>query len=227
MAEPEKRTAAGIPYRIIRTKRRSMALQVDENGAVIIRAPLLMPGTEADRFVAEKKKWISEKQREILNAGGFRNIQVVNGGSFPYLGAELTICVGKVPVPICWRKWLILPESQQLRNVFQKWRKEQAALLLLPRVKYYCHRMGLYPVEIKWNEAATSWGSMSRTGTMKLNAALLHYTQREVDYIIVHELCHMRHMDHSAAFYQEVEQWIPDAKQIQKELRKKGIPTLK
>lgn len=89
------------------------------------------------------------------------------------------------------------------------WRR-QAQQQIPPRVAYYARQMGVFPVSVKINAAKTRFGSCSRAGRLNFSCRLMAYPPAAIDYVVVHELAHLRHMDHSPAFYREVETYLPD-----------------
>lgn len=158
-------------YRLIRSKRRTLALELRPGGKVVVRAPRLLPRAVIDRFVAEREQWIEQK-------------------------------LATLPPP----RPEITPEQ------LAAWR-EQAAAYIPGRVAHYGALMGLCPTAVKITAARTRWGSCSAKGSLNFSCRLMGQSPAAIDYVVVHELCHLRHMNHSAAFWRLVASVLPDHKE--------------
>lgn len=157
-----------IEYTLIRSDRRTLALELKPGGELVVRAPKLLPRELIDRAVEERREWI-EKKRAAL------------------------------PPP--------RPEPEEAR--IRAWRAE-AKRLLPDRAAYWSRIMGLTPKAVKITAARTRWGSCSAVGNINLSCRLMGKPAEAVDYVIVHELAHLKYMNHSAAFYRLVARYLPD-----------------
>lgn len=101
--------------------------------------------------------------------------------------------------------------------------KRQIRQLVTQRVEYYAGLMGISYGRISMRNQKTRWGSCSSDGNLNFNCRLLYVPKELVDYVVVHELAHRRHMNHSPEFWQEVEQYLPDYRELRKRLRQYGI----
>lgn len=161
------------PYEIIRSRRRTVALEVTREGKVLVRAPLRMPQTEIDRFVAAHAAWLEKAQARVA----------ARQAAHPPLTEE---------------------QREALR---------QTAKALLPqRVAHYAAVMGVTPASVRITSAKTRFGSCSGKNGLCFSLYLMQYPQEAIDYVVVHELAHIRHHDHSPAFYAEVAKVLPDYK---------------
>ena len=168
------------PYEIIRSRRRTVALEVTREGKVLVRAPLRMPQTEIDRFVAAHAAWLEKAQARVA----------ARQAAHPPLTEE---------------------QREALR---------QTAKALLPqRVAHYAAVMGVTPASVRITSAKTRFGSCSGKNGLCFSLYLMQYPQEAVDYVVVHELAHIRHHDHSPAFYAEVAKVLPDYKARMKLLK--------
>lgn len=156
------------PYRLIRSNRRSLALELRPGGELWVRAPRWMSRRAIDRAVGEREEWIVQKLAQL-----------------------------PPPRPE--------PDEQQLAV----WR-EQAVAVIPGRVTHYAAVMGLTPAAVRINAARTRWGSCSSKGNLNFSCRLMAYPQEAIDYVVVHELAHLRHMDHGADFYALVASVLPD-----------------
>ena len=158
-------------YTVIRSHRRTMALEVTREGAALVRAPLRASEADITRFVEEHRAWLDKHlaQRQA------------------YLAAH--------PAPS--------PEQLEL------WRC-QAKAVLPERVAYWAARMGVQPAGITITAARTRFGSCSGKNRLSFSLYLMDYPAEAIEYVVVHELAHIRHHDHSTAFYGEVARYLPD-----------------
>jgi len=206
-----------ISYEVVRSNRRTTSVHVDRDGRVTVRTPLLMPGYMIERFVLEKQDWIRRAQEKQLRQ---RNQTPVfqAGGVMPYLGGVLRVATASVRQPECANGVLTLPQSGEIKSHALRWLKAQAKAFLPQRTAYWAQVMGIQPAGITIAYPKTRWGSMSSKGAMRLNAALMHCKPELIDYVIVHELSHRVHLNHSSAFHAHVQRYLPDAKTRRAEL---------
>ena len=101
---------------------------------------------------------------------------------------------------------------------------EKAKIVIPEKVRYYSGIMGVSPVNVRINAAKTRFGSCSVKGNLNFSCRVMAYSDKAVDYVVIHELCHLVHMDHSSAFWRSVEKYMPDYKCAKEELR--GLPKI-
>lgn len=201
-----------IPYQLIRSDRRTLSLTVDGRGLLIARAPRRMPLNEIEAFIALKEGWISRKQALASAARAqYQPFCFARGALLPWLDDALSVQFGAFPFGIDFHGALLLPASGDPAAHARAWRKQRASDILGPRVQGWSELTGLRPSVVSYGEARTRWGSMSARGGLRLNVALLHCPAACIDYVIVHELSHILHPNHSAAFYAQVARTLPDA----------------
>ncbi|MEG0741057.1 MAG: SprT family zinc-dependent metalloprotease [Clostridia bacterium] len=200
------------PYRLIRSQRRTLAIEIDGTGALIVRAPARMPLAEIERFLAQKSAWITSKQALAHACAQGRDVPVLaQGETFAYLGGALCLRLCDTPIGIDYHGALLLPPGGDLAAKARAWRTRRAVEWLTPRVKAWAERMELAPATIAFTNARKRWGSMSGRRNLRLNSALIHCPPELCDYVIVHELAHIAHPDHSHAFHAHVARYLPDA----------------
>lgn len=216
------RTLGDIQVEIRRSsKRKSVSISVC-NGCAIVRAPCVMPEDLIWSWVESKEAWLHSKlfqqQRWHDKAAQF---QFMPGDLCLYLGAEypLTIKVAsKRYVEFDDTGWVFfLPESQlvkyqhlPIKPLVAAWFKKQASLYLPNRVNKISAEIGLEPSCLTIRSFKSRWGSCNSHGEIKLNYWLLMAPPFVIDYVIIHELCHLKHLNHSKAFWALVSQHCPD-----------------
>ena len=160
-----------IVYEIIRSKRRTMSVEVDTSGNVLVRAPRLMPKWTIEAFVRERADWIERaRQRQA-------------------------------------RRQQNLPE---IREEDKPLYVKRAKAILPSKIDYYARRMGVQPTGLTVTSARTRFGSCSGKNRLSFSWRLMAYPEAAIDYVVVHELAHIRYKDHSRAFYGFIESILPD-----------------
>lgn len=198
-------------YALIRSRRKTLALTVDRAGNLTVRAPLRLPAAQIEAFVLEKEGWV-EKTRARLGRlpPPPEPLTLRDGATLPYLGDVLTLAVADVRRVTREGLRLLVPRDARDLAPVLRWVDAQARLELWPRVEAMARRLGLRPTALRLSTAKGRWGSMSTRGTLSLNRALLLCPPDVIDYVAVHELCHMAQPNHSPAFWALVERWMPD-----------------
>lgn len=212
-----------IEYQLIRSARRTLTVQIGRDGSVIVRAPRLAPRERIESFLREKSGWIEEKRAFMLKNREKASALLAECSAVPFLGRTLTVRLYDAPAALLSGSDLFLPR-RRAREAFLRWREAEARLILEPMVREWSRRTGISFTTLTFGSAASRWGSMRSDGAMRLNTALLHCPPRTVDYVIVHELCHRLHPDHSPAFHAEVRRRLPGADSLRAELKRLGPP---
>ena len=158
-------------YKLVRSARRTLAIQITPDGRVVVRAPFHMPQTAIDRFVASRKDWICthvQRQAERLAAHP------------PHTEEEIAAL------------------------------RRRAKEMLPPLVDHWARQMGVSPTAVRITSARTRFGSCSGKDALSFSLYLMDYPPDAIEAVVVHELAHIRHKNHSPAFYAEVERYLPD-----------------
>lgn len=180
---------------VVRSKRKSYGLVVDEDGGVTVRIPLRGSITVARKLVADKQDWLMEKIRLQKQRKQVRDEQAAQSES----------------------KYT----PQQREGLERRYR--QAAKEYFPkRADYYAQQIGVSYERIRIAEQKTRWGSCSSKGTLSFNWKLMLAPPKVLDYVVVHELCHRKEMNHSPRFWKLVEEIMPDYKEYRKWLKENG-----
>jgi predicted metal-dependent hydrolase len=218
-----------IPYQVKRSRKRrkTIALQISEKAELIIHAPSFTPMDEIRRFVAEKQNWIERTiQRQRARIAAEANRQFANGETFYYLGEPHVLNVYSGPpaaggVAIKNRCiFLNAPDNQALRKHFLTgWYKEKAKTIIPQRVDSFSRMMNLPYGNVKITSAQKRWGSCSARNDLSFSWRLVMTPPAVIDYVIVHELSHIKHKDHSARFWQQVQKIIPEHKTLRRWLK--------
>lgn len=218
MASPEYIQGRGFVAEVIRTPRiKSARLQVDE-GAVAIIVPLALPGARIEKLLHEKTRWIKEKLYLHQQAMPVSSKEFVSGEAFPYLGRNYRLKIESgafQPVKLKQGRLLVtLPKDagtpELVRNALVRWYRLQAQQRFAEKVQRYAKVVGVTPTAVGVKTFKSRWGSCNIKGEILFHWKVIMAPHRIVDYVVVHELCHLKHHDHSAAFWKSVERVVPD-----------------
>lgn len=214
------------PDEIIRTKRRSIALIVERDGRLIVRAPRRAGSEAIEKLIAQKEKWIRSKQALAKEThAAFKPREYVNGEGF--------WCLGKIhPLEIVdhLKPSLTLNGTFQLSCsalaraplVFERWYRQQALRVFSERVEWYAKQHGYSYAKIRITSAQTRWGSCSSRGTLSFTWRLIMAPLPVIDYLAVHELVHLKVKNHSKEYWSAVELIMPDYQNRITWLKKNG-----
>lgn len=210
--------------KLIRSSRKTIALIVASDAALVVRAPLKTPLAYIEDLIAQKKRWILRKKEQALkNYFPAEKKEFQNGEKFLFLGKTYPLKISSV-WEIELREELIFPE-RFLKNAAEKmmtWYRESAFEKITERARYYSQISGWKYSLIRINNAQGRWGSCSRGNALNFTWRLVMAPPEVLDYVVVHELAHIPEKNHSPRFWNKVEMILPNY-QVQREwLRKNG-----
>lgn len=191
-----------IEYKLVRSRRRTLSLTVS-GGKVVVRAPYGMSDETIRRFIVEKSGWITSKIAEQKRASS-QFLSVNAGECLLDAGEEKPVCYGSAKNSETDDSFF-LKNKNAVRSYFEKTR----GWLLYECVHSFSRIMQLEPKEVTLCDFKARWGSCDATGRIKLNWRLTMLPPELRDYVIVHELSHLRELNHSAAFWRIVGQYCP------------------
>lgn len=218
----------GLEIEVIRSKRRRTLALAIRNGEVKLRIPARLPLHHAERFVYEKRHWIQQK---LIAHPPVKPKQIENGESLLYLGQSypLSILTGQARNQVAFKDGIVCvehrdkqPSDTALKRQLTTWYKQQASEWLTARCEQLASETGLCPRQIEVKTYRARWGSCTASGKVQLNWKLIMAPLRIIDYVITHELCHLRQHNHSPAFWHLVEQFDPAFTQHRAWLRSNG-----
>jgi predicted metal-dependent hydrolase len=227
-----------IDYNIIRSNRRkSIALQV-KGGELIVRAPQYVADSYIQQLILKKELWIEEKL-QIQNShlasqkNHTENIDFSNNGSIWINGhnkkvlllfshkssIENSIDEFKVTLLNRYKKATEKEQNKAIKRNVEVWLKEKATKLLISKVDHFSHELNLFPSDIKVRQYKARWGSCNSRGQLSFNYLLLMTPDWVIDYVVVHELCHLKYLNHSNHYWLFVEQSFPRYKEAKQWLK--------
>ena len=199
-----------ISYEVVRSDRKSVALVIDNEANLVVRAPRSMTDDAIAEFVKRKHRWINEKRKQVDVFGEKHSkVEVQTGESIMYMGNSYAIVQGDVDAVTISGNEILVPQEFSLEDM-TVWLKEEAKRVIDERTTRYANIMGVVPGEIKLSEAKARWGSCSAKNNLNFAWRLVMCPLFVIDYVVVHELSHITYKNHSPAFWARVKTLLPD-----------------
>ena len=206
-----------IVYELQRLKRRSVTIRV-AGGKVFVKAPYYVALDKIEEFIFLHEKWIRSKLAlEAKTDSEYSDIQ--NYENILVEGLRKKVLIGQgVQEEDVW----CFKDFSALRKFMEK----EYGKFLIQRSKYFSEQISVCPAGISLRDFKACWGNCDKNGKIKLNWRLVMLPESLQDYVLVHELCHILHLNHSSAFWNEVGKILPDYKQRRKKLKEYSFLTL-
>ena len=198
---------------IIRTKRKTISLVVSAEGEVIVRAPLKTPQSYIQDWVSTKSDWIQTSQEKIIARNKMHPPKTCREGEqLPYLGHNRLLQISEHEKEIkVDNDLLLLPNNlRDAKAAVIAWYKVQARVVIAERLEDFARFIGVEYKSLRITSAAKRWGSCSSKGSLNFSWRLVMCPLSVIDYVVVHELCHLKHHNHSPVFWQTVQDIMPD-----------------
>lgn len=229
-----------VAYEFKRGKRRTIGFSVGPDG-LVVRAPNWVPLQQVDSALREKAEWVIKKlaeSRERHDRLESARIAWHDGTSIPFLGQSVRVVLdpqhafqaaGAELQPDPQRPTLSvgLPQSatpEQIRDVVQAWLMRQARRLFTERLDHFAPQLQVRWQKLSLSNAGTRWGSARVDGAIRLNWRLIHFRLPIIDYVVAHELSHLREMNHSPRFWDTVRSVVPDYLALRNQLQREATP---
>ncbi len=231
-----------FPYHMIKSRRKTVALQILKNSEIVVRLPMGLSWQTGHDFVIKNKNWIYNQVMRVKEARAMQEeFHWVDGAEVLLHGEKkrLLVYIKKTgrgvevwetgeDIRVVGRPPDVGNEDQEtdieqwVKTSVEQWYKKQAKDYLVKRTTLWAQRMGTSFARISIRDQATRWGSCSTKGNLNFNWKLVLLPEELADYVVVHELGHRFHMDHSSDFWGVVEDYLPDYKQRRKLLKDYG-----
>ncbi len=235
-----------VAYEFKRGKRRTIGFVVGPDG-LVVSAPRWVSVGDVQAALLEKAPWIVRKLGETQERHArllSRRIEWKDGATLPFLGETMRIALdpthafgdatavlqdhasAEAGAPKFSLR-LALPHHasvDQIRDAVQAWLMRQAKRVFEERLDHFASRLGVRWRKLSLSSAGTRWGSARSDGSIRLHWRLIHFRMPVVDYVVVHELSHLRVMDHSPRFWETVASVVPDYAQLRSQLKDESVP---
>jgi len=210
-----------LPYAVRRSDRaRRVRVTVDPGRGVEVVLPRRAPQRAAADAILELEPWIRRRLDELEAA---RSVVAARGDTVPYLGTSLRLVPERGRTRVQRRgEELRVPGGADREPALERWYRRAARDEVAARLDHACALAGLSYTGLTIRGQRTRWASCSRSGAMSFNWRLLLAPAEVLDYVVWHEVCHLRVMDHSPRFWALLERWCPDCREHSRWLRRHG-----
>ncbi|TQV76018.1 M48 family metallopeptidase [Exilibacterium tricleocarpae] len=211
-------------------RRRSISLEVDAGG-ITVRAPKGVDQRQLQAWLLQRRDWVLQKQRQLqVRSSQIVAPEYVEGGRFRWLGESYRLVLRsarRTAVDLQGDQLLVTCGSRAggeawLRRVLADWYRDRALALLTEKTHACARRLGVSVAAVTLRLTKTKWGHCTRAGKIQFNWLIVLAPEPVVDYLVVHEVCHRRYLDHSAAYWRLVESLCPDYRRHRQWLREWG-----
>lgn len=199
-------------YQLIKSKRKTLGISIKPDGTVIIRAPLKARETAISQFVIKYQSWIDKKLAQIKQR---LQAKSADNKSLYFLGQEYPIKACNIESYVGFNGTNILLNAgliDRIPQILPEWYKIKARELVEPILQEYVQKFKLKYAKLKITQAKTRWGSCSSNGTICFSYKIAMLPINVINYIVVHELAHLKHFNHGMEFWQQVELMYPEYK---------------
>ena len=220
---------ATLTFDLTFSHRRSLAVIVNRNGRVHIRAPWQASVKDIACFLVSKTDWIRQQQEHFLQLALPQPLTYTAGSEMPYLGRYYPLIIREASVTkvtlqassgfqVCCRQ----NDTASIKKALETWYRQQSKAIFHSRFQALTQQLGLdqsHRLQLKIRKMRRRWGSCRQDGVITLNLELIKAPLVTIDYVIVHELCHLFEFNHSAAFYRRLTQYMPDWQEAEQTLQ--------
>lgn len=219
-----------MEYKLIRKKRKTLAIKISLEGEVLVYAPHRASLRSIESMLKEKEEWVSKTRARILEGlnqerdvvpflGRKYNLELVENvgkkAGVEFDGSRFRVCCGGAS-----------GLKDDIKGALYGWYRESLLKIVTARIGELSAAMGVKPNKINIRAQKTIWGSCSYDNNISINMKLALAPLEIIDYILVHELCHIKHKNHSSEFWLAVESVMPDYKEKRKWLKENGFSLL-
>ncbi|HEY8443460.1 MAG TPA: SprT family zinc-dependent metalloprotease [Clostridia bacterium] len=214
-----------MDYELIRAKRKTLAVHIDNTGKIIIKAPMYLSLDKIRAFLIEKNNWIVKNQLRIQNLyNKYKNLYDYT--EIMYKGRILRCCFDDVSKISIYNERVLIPKKYQpleklnsLKNALKRFLQSEAERVFTQKLNDF-KSLGFNFISLKIIHSKSKWGSCDSQGNIGLNFRAIMLPESIIDYLIIHELAHTVQLNHSKEFWKIVQAIIPSYKSLRKELKK-------
>jgi len=218
-----------IPYRLSKTgRRKTVAIAVDPTLGVLVRAPATLLTEELAGILHRKAPWIWERLRRVRELPRPARREFVSGESFPYLGRNYRLKLirgdGRIRAALSGRRLYVAGASSApaIRETLRQWYGRRAARRLPERVALWARRLGVPTPPVIIRDQSKRWGSCDVRRRLRLNWRIVMAPMSLIDYVVVHEVCHLVRPHHGREFWKLIRRLLPDWERRRDRLREEG-----
>ena len=224
--EIEMDFSKNLEYELVRSKIKNMYILI-RNGKVIVKVPKAISDNRIRNFINSKEEWINKKLKEFEKKS-FKEKSYVSGEVFKVLGNDYTLNIeygdfekasvnlNNGYINICVSENC---ETVKIKELIEKMYYKIALMIVDKSVNMWKNILKIAPDVVVIKKLKTAWGKCNSKRKITINPDLMKYDQRVIDYVVLHEFCHLRYMNHSKDFWNMVGKFMPDYKDLKKELK--------
>ena len=213
------------PDKIIKSNRRTMSLSISREGAIVVRAPNRIKEQDINKFVTQKQDWLISKLAEIqLNQNKFSDI--IEYQKFLLFGLKYEIALADIKRIETNGHTILVPKTTEQEKILPSiihFYKKKAKEIISKRVAYIKSIMHIEPKAIKITNSRGRWGACNSNKNISFNWRIIMLSPACIDYVIVHELCHLVEMNHSKRFWTLVETFLPNYNDLRAQKKEYGF----
>ncbi|MCK9473745.1 SprT family zinc-dependent metalloprotease [Sulfurimonas sp.] len=215
-----------IDYELIRSKRKSIGITIERDAKVVVNAPLDLDNKEIEKHVHKKRVWIWEKlaiKKSIID--NIASKKFVSGESFSYLGRNYRFQIVEGNSELKLKNgWFVLGQKKQPKSkeIFKAWYSEHLKTKIDERLESICKMANILKPDFKIMELGFRWGSCTKDGVLNFNWKIAMAPIGVIDYIIVHEIVHLKEHTHNEKFWKEVGKIMPNYAEKKEWLKAQG-----
>ena len=215
---------ATINYELIRSSRRKKTSEIIfKEGKVIVRSPIGKPISEIESFIQKNAKWVLKKQLEYrkISTPQIMKATFEEGSTLPYLGRNYPLRIMRHQqkkenkIQLVNEEFLVSvdnskPSGRRIKALYEGWLMQKAHTIFDEKVKQNSIQLGVQPRQILIKYLKSRWGSATKDRVINLNVNLLKASEDVIDYVILHELCHLKIKEHSHHFWDLLHRFMPN-----------------
>jgi predicted metal-dependent hydrolase len=213
---PPSGSSAPVSYTVTRSRRRSLELRVFPDHRIEVRAPLRTRDQDIAEFVDSRRDWLQRTLTQLAERPPPLQLALVDGARHPFLGRPVTLRLAQGPSGAVLRQdelFITATSPERAAALLDRWYREQARQHYEAEIDrhfpFFAARGHTRPV-LRIKQMKSRWGSLSRRGYINLNLALIRLPMPCLEYVVVHELCHLEQMNHGPQFHALMDQRLPD-----------------
>ncbi len=212
-----------MDYILKRSNRKTIGLHITKDAQLEVRAPKQASAAYIERFIRENRKWVEEHQHKMQTVKDTRESFQLNYGHHLLLCGKEYEIVGRDEHFAGFDNCFYMPKNLplcEIRTVVIRTYKAMAKKILTEKLHHFAEKVGVTPKGLRITSAKTRWGSCSGRNSISFSWFLVMAPHEVIDYVVIHELCHIVHHNHSANFWSLVSKHVPDYAQRKKQLKK-------
>ena len=189
-----------MKYQLIKSNRKTIAISFDRDGNLVVKAPLFVSDRQIEDFVRQKSEWIEATALRLKRER-----------------AKVASALGRLILHVPYAA-----DYEDRRWVLEQWYRRQAQIVIGEKAREFAALLGVSYAAVRIKDQRSRWGSCSGKGNLNFNWRILMAPEAVCDYVVIHELCHLVHMDHSERFWKLVESVCPDYRRCRAWLKEQG-----